>query len=276
MTKLLNKNSLKQISKFFAMFCVIFLSLNTVTLHFEAQAADLDTDTFDAALDAPIYYGFSGCASGLTIVDTNAGGTNTVGENLRASSQDSYGNDDCTIIMAYNDPDTDFEVYLYEKHDRELRHDDYATNSQYITDIDNDGSDYYIDSSGTDTTDEEWGYRLQTVGTGLALATGITVNTDGTYAFNANACGSGSDKPCTFDLEYSTGSPTYTNADNVMSGDNSTPKAALCTDVSETADCKFNLVVDANIIYSTAPGHYGGDVSEEYYPIVLAIEPGAQ
>ena len=283
MTKLFKKTSLKQISKFIAIFCAIFLSFNTAILHFEAQAATLpQSTTLDATIELPSYYGFdaddSCSALGLPIDDANAGGNNPAGSNLQATNGDRYGDATCTIKMAYNDPDTDFEVYLYKKNDRDLWHDDYATNSEIISDIDNAGSDYIINTAGTDDTTEEWGYRLDTGTTpGTSLSpTGLLVNKrDEKYFDTKTGCSGGE---CFFAIPYSTGSgSSYSGADNIISGSNGvTPGSGTCIDVSASPDCVFDLEVHANIIYDTVPGHYGGDVAEEYYTIVVALDQAAQ
>jgi len=233
------KNWIKQIG---ALSLVLALAISTLSISVNAATGTLPlSETIDLRTDLG-RVAYIDCSIAYTFLKTPS-----TSDNPRPSSGRHYAEGTNQCLLVYTDSTNNFYIKAGKSHTHNLSSSSDAT--EIIDNIDNSGgtaTDYAIDSSGNDNTNEEFGYRVKTLTVSAGAASSITVQDDGNFDFNGTTCGSGTDD-CYFDISDT--------LDTVVTGDN-TSNAALCMTNSE---CYLTYKFAANITNETAPGAYGVD-----------------
>ncbi len=221
------KNRLFKILSLVGAVSAVSIVLFAIT-YADTYTSTYDSDTISLQVSNATYQAIDAACATLTIEKSGGG-------NLQSTTANRYGTGSCTVTVEHNDPREDINISYSKSAPGNLSD---SAGSDTMTDIDN-TSTCVIKTDGSDTVNEQLGYRVENVTTPLQSA----VQTDSEtacsgIAYNANAT---APDEYLFDIEYAD------NADTIIHATNTT-----CFQTQ----CQFDISAQANVVWTTTPDTY--------------------
>lgn len=210
-----------------AIVCVMGLATFSV-VSADTYTSTYDTGTIGLQVTNATYQEIDAACATLTIEKSGGG-------NLQSTTANRYGTGSCTVTVRHNDPQEDIYI-TYSKPEPGNLSD--SAGSDTISNIDN-ATTCVIKTNGSDTINEQVGYRVENVTSPLQAG----VQTDSETACSGIAYNATATAPdeYLFDIEYSDNKDLIIHSTSTTCFQN---------------QCQFDINAQANVVWATVPDTY--------------------